>query len=905
MNVRKKGNVGGASLDPRRPDELFDAAWYLAKYPDVASKTSDGWAHFIHHGETEGRAPGPGFEPSFYRRTHLALDDDRPFTHYVTQGRALGLAPRPVALSPTQSAFGMTAALRASLNPIVLLGNDARAAGAPILLLEVAHRLSTRGFSPVFLLKQAGPLYSRFSALGPTLIADEGWNLPAMGTVIPHDVPILANTGWGGFLADELGVAARSVVLVHEMPDYLIEQRLLEPAARAGTVVASMPRIESELARLFSAIPDLPEPPTLMTILPGLRSPKVSQTGQDKVRRLLSAQFGTESTIYLSAGYADRRKGFDLFLEAAREITERDPAAAFIWLGDAGSWARNLAAEAQSHGVRLLMPGFRSDTEDWYAAAHVYLLTSRQDPGPTTVMDAAAVGVPFIALNADIGLRDLTEVVAETGEFVDDIETLSARAVEIARADDPVARSKRAAFLRDYRSLEGYVDDLARVLSEGASNRSPTAGARRKRIRWRLVALRFAAENVTQRLVHAVRGAARVSFRKLMVIAPRVAAGARTSVSRRLVSVAVVQGATPSPPSTAVPTLERPAEVAALAPGDRAWLAHPRLLSSLREKADLHLLRDPASPPWSLISDLESSAARIGRISQYDLTAPPRWVRARRSPPPPHRSRYPDAQQHAALALPSGGPISLSRNIGVFVHAYYMDLITPIAERLALIEHPIDLYVSTGDEQKAEQIRELLPAADVRIFPNLGRDIAPKVFGFAEEHAAHDVVLHLHTKRSPHRSDLGGWLAHILDCLLPSVEGIHAILGILAESERVGMVNPTPYPAVGVPRWGPNRAIAEVVTWGRNWPPLPGDHRLAFPAGSMFWARSSALRPVQDLDIPFEAFSESSAADGTLAHAIERLIGVSCGVAGWDQVFVDPVSPAPAVPSETSRTALT
>lgn len=183
------------------------------------------------------------------------------------------------------------------------------------------------------------------------------------------------------------------------------------------------------------------------------------------------------------------------------------------------------------------------------------------------------------------------------------------------------------------------------------------------------------------------------------------------------------------------------------------------------------------------------------------------------------------------------------------------------------------------------------PTAHVRVFPNQGRDIAPKVFGFAAEHRAHDVVLHLHTKRSLHRSDLSGWLTHILDCLAPTSERTNEIIGRLSDSGPVGMVSPLPHSALGVPQWGPNRSIAEVVTWGRGWPTLPDDTTLTFPAGSMFWARAEALRPLQDLAIPFDAFSTTSALDGTLAHAVERLIGVSCANAGWDQVFAAPVLP--------------
>lgn len=74
---------------------LFDAAWYLSRYPDVAQAGEDGLTHFLNHGSFEGRSPGPNFDAIGYlaRYPDVVNEGIEPWLHYVRHGKAEGRSP--------------------------------------------------------------------------------------------------------------------------------------------------------------------------------------------------------------------------------------------------------------------------------------------------------------------------------------------------------------------------------------------------------------------------------------------------------------------------------------------------------------------------------------------------------------------------------------------------------------------------------------------------------------------------------------------------------------------------------------------------------------------------------------------------------------------------------------------
>lgn len=72
---------------------LFDAAWYLRQYSDVATAKSDPAMHYVLFGAAEGRDPGPHFSTRGYLSNYpdVARAGLNPLVHYEEHGRTAGL----------------------------------------------------------------------------------------------------------------------------------------------------------------------------------------------------------------------------------------------------------------------------------------------------------------------------------------------------------------------------------------------------------------------------------------------------------------------------------------------------------------------------------------------------------------------------------------------------------------------------------------------------------------------------------------------------------------------------------------------------------------------------------------------------------------------------------------------
>jgi O-antigen biosynthesis protein len=304
---------------------------------------------------------------------------------------------------------------------IIYVSHDANFNGAQLLSLNIIKSLKlVFHYSVEIVCLSGGPLLEEYKQYGHVTVLnesrkslnelacrlkEEGYEISICNTVISGElVKVLSENG------------VKVISLIHELPG-VIKQYSAVDKAKAIAQYADKVIFPSEyVLKKFQSVVDtelgnaVVRPQGLYKLNP--YKSNVEDTRQE-VRKQL--QLPANSKIVLGVGYADHRKGIDLFAETAALMKTSDEQIAFVWVGSRDiHFLDNVKQQNLDHVL------FVDPTEDigkYYAAADLYLLTSREDPFPSVVLESFDVGVPVIGFRDAGGFTDI--VTEETGRLVE------------------------------------------------------------------------------------------------------------------------------------------------------------------------------------------------------------------------------------------------------------------------------------------------------------------------------------------------------------------------------------------------------------------------------------------------------------------------------------------------------
>ncbi|TIT29438.1 MAG: glycosyltransferase [Mesorhizobium sp.] len=300
---------------------------------------------------------------------------------------------------------------------IAIVSHDAHPHGAQLLALAMAREFGELQYDVDMIVLGDGPMLSRFAevaSLHRVALDSEPVELVRRKLEAIRNAGAevaIVNTTVSGLMVPVLKEAGfRTVSLVHELPgvleSYSLNRHALAIAEHADKIVFAASIVQSGFESFLG------EPLRQALIRPqGLvrRNPFKGQS--EEARRLICDQHGfAPGTRYvLAVAFVDHRKGPDLFIEVAEKVLSSHPGTAFIWIGHFDQGMKEtietlLAQKKLKDSVKFV--GFVQDPMAYYAGASAYALTSREDPFPNVVLEAAEVGVPVVAFQDATGAAD-------------------------------------------------------------------------------------------------------------------------------------------------------------------------------------------------------------------------------------------------------------------------------------------------------------------------------------------------------------------------------------------------------------------------------------------------------------------------------------------------------------------
>ncbi|WP_108462325.1 rhamnan synthesis F family protein [Devosia naphthalenivorans] len=794
--------------------------------------------HYLSDGEKLGVAPSDKFDPGYYGRRQLDVAESGfgLLRHYVLfgqhEGRS-GLAPAERLSLPVLADDGRAR--------VLLLLHSAERSDAVVLALNMA-RLLRDTHDVIAFFKQGGPLRAAFAgSCVATIDMPEEPDMQRVDLIaVLHRLAREVSPAFAVAASAETREYVRALATANIGVVQLV-QDFASAISPPGSVYDFLPfahrvafpshtvadSYRREHAFLSQRRFDILRPSTTVSPDAPLKA-FGADVYSEAVRRKIRPIPNKDEFIVVGIGDVSLRSGTDIFAHLAAEVESHSASGRpfrFIWVGRdptgaESEFSRLLADQIERSGLtgRFELIGELEDYDELFQQADALALTSRQDPLPTTGINALAAGVPVLCFEGASSLAEqLTDAGADGASLVVPFFNVHAMAARLTRlADDTKAYDAAVLAGREIAVRQAdpkrFVAEILRLGEEAASE------------------------------AEAVR-------RDYAILAKQSAA----------FSQAVYGGTQPHDDYPQDPL--------------QNYLLRSRVARG-QGKLPATGLRRPL-PGFNPIIYAEDCLAN-------NLTTEPlvHWVQEGR--PQGRWTHPLVTLTASNMLAPSRANALLHGHFYYvdLLEEFLTRLNRNQASIDLILTVPDERRAQSAWEAIAKHPPK--GSVDVIVVPNNGRDIGPFLSGLGSEKLApYEIIGHVHGKRSPHVEASTGeqWRTflweHTIGGLTPAAD---ICIAAMEADPKLGLIFPEDANLHG---WDANLPMAEPLArrMGRT-APLP--IAFEWPIGTMFWTRRKALDPLFNLGLDWSDYpKEPLPLDGTLLHALERLMPFAVEEAGF------------------------
>lgn len=353
-------------------------------------------------------------------------------------------------------------------NGIVLLVHESRRLGASILALNIAKELVSQGENVYIITKRFGELNSEFAKIAPIQVI---WNTTKLKKTLnylhnKHNFnKAIANTALMGSYAKIANEEGYKVIsLIHELGP-VIQQLHAEQETKyllkcSSKVIFSTKIAKNEVLDLLH----LKDNKKYLIKPQGVYYTKPSfNICRKEKNKLLNLYPHLKNNLVISGiGNTTFRKGFDIFLKVADELSEYQ----FIWAGKKENREyikimkkRQWKIPSNFTYLGELTPNQLSGV---YSLTDILFLSSRNDTLPSVIFEAMLFGVPVVGAKSSGGISDvvdnscgiLTEKV-NSGQFIRAIKKVatSKRYFDQEKIKEKVSNNSMSNYVKYINSL--------------------------------------------------------------------------------------------------------------------------------------------------------------------------------------------------------------------------------------------------------------------------------------------------------------------------------------------------------------------------------------------------------------------------------------------------------------------
>ncbi len=364
----------------------------------------------------------------------------------------------------------------ASLQKVLFISHDANRAGSQLLLLQLIGLLANKGIPTHILLCEGGELVDKFEKVTSVTLVKP---IPQR-SLLQRFIRILSK---------------KSQANVPDNPDFsrvkaeLLAQRFdlvfVNSVANAEFYHCQLGYLQKLPVVLFAhelqmSVATYTEPESLKFLLgkchhliavsgavadfyvkeyqyPAERVSTFTLINTDDIQRRIAAvdsqwlqqelDLPADAIVVGGCGNAEWRKGNDIFNLIAREVIERlpDKSVYFVWVGagDSQPFYELIKFDIERFGltdkIRLIPPTPRA--LDIMTRFDVFLLSSREDPYPLVVLEAALLQKPIVCFDQAGGAPELVE--SDAGEVVKYLDVHAAATAVVSLVEDSDLRIKK------------------------------------------------------------------------------------------------------------------------------------------------------------------------------------------------------------------------------------------------------------------------------------------------------------------------------------------------------------------------------------------------------------------------------------------------------------------------------